>query len=121
MTNKVYNKFQKQPLWVPDNSVELDGIRLYAGDIALPIQWYENIHGIYGSYLVYIFYCDNTPQYKSHTQLVHANISTVKISGTAERHTSARYKIMSPPLSLHVNDLQWELNDRKEFYNKIYK
>ena len=41
MTNTVHNQFQKQPLWISDKCIELDGIRLYAKDIALPIQWYE--------------------------------------------------------------------------------
>ena len=42
----------RKTLWVAGKRVELDGIRLYAGDIALKIQWYEQIPVIYGSYLV---------------------------------------------------------------------
>ena len=35
--NTVYDQFQKQPLQVADKRVELDGIRLNDGDIALRI------------------------------------------------------------------------------------
>ena len=52
MPNTVCDKFQKQTLWVSYKRVELDGIRLDAGDIALEIQWYEQIPRIYGSNLV---------------------------------------------------------------------
>ena len=38
VSNPVYNQFQKYPLWVADNCIELDVIRLDAGDISLTIQ-----------------------------------------------------------------------------------
>ena len=66
MPNTVYNNFQKQPLWVADKRVELDGIRLYDGYIVSKIQWYENITGIYISDLVYRLYCDNPPRVQRH-------------------------------------------------------
>ena len=117
--NTVYNKFQKQPLWVSDRRVELDVIRLDAGYIAPTIQRYEKIPGIYGSDLVYILYCDNNPQVQRHTNLVHGNISMNQIYGTADRHNSERYKIPSPPESLHGNKLKRKSNARKDYYNKI--
>ena len=36
--NTVYDQFQKQPLWVSDKRIELYGIRIDAGDIALTIH-----------------------------------------------------------------------------------
>ena len=33
MRNKFYDQFQKQPFWVANKRVELDGIRIDAGDI----------------------------------------------------------------------------------------
>ena len=106
-------------MWVADKRVELDGIRLDSGYNYLTIQLYEQIPGIYGSDFVYILYCDNPPQAQSHTQIVHGNISTTQVYGTAERQTSTRNKIPSPSKQLHVNELQWKLNGGKEFYNKI--
>ena len=70
----VYDIFQKQPLWVADELVELDGIILDYGNIALTMKWYENITGISGSDLVYILYCDNHPHVQIHTQIVHGKI-----------------------------------------------
>ena len=96
MTNTVYYQFQKQSLWVADKRIELDDIRLGTGYISLTIQWYDYIPGISVSDLVYRFYCDNPTQVQSHNKLVHGKISTTKIHGTAERHTSSRYKITSP-------------------------
>ena len=81
-------------MWVDGKRVELDGISLDAGDIALIIQLYEQITGISVSDMVYRFYCDNTPQVQSHTQIVHGKISITQIYGTAERHTSAKSSIV---------------------------
>ena len=44
-----------------------------------------------------------------------------QISGTEEKHTSSGYKSPSPAESLNVNYLQWIINGRKGFYNKISK
>ena len=82
--------------WVSDKRIELGVTRIYAGDIDLKIQWYENIPGISGSYLVYIFYCDNPTQVQSHTQLVHGKMSMTQIYGAVESHTPARNKSLSP-------------------------
>ena len=105
MHNTVYDQFQKKLLWVANNRIEFDGIRVNAEDIALTFHWYEQISGIYGSDIVYIFYCYDPPQVQSHTQIVHGKISVTRIYGTAERHTSERYKSPSPSESLHGNDL----------------
>ena len=67
-------QFQNQPFWVADKRVELDGIKLDAGDISLTFQWHEQIPGISGSYMVYRLFCDNSPQVQSHNQVVHGNI-----------------------------------------------
>ena len=69
-------------MWVSDKRVELDVISLDAGDVALKIQWYEQIPGMYGSDIGYIFYFDNTPQVLSNTHLVHGKISMTQISVT---------------------------------------
>ena len=69
--NTVFDKFQKQPLQVSDKRIKLDIIRLDARYIALTIQWYDQITGIYVSDIVYRLYCDNTPKVRSHTQLFH--------------------------------------------------
>ena len=70
---------------------------------------------------IWFTYCIMTilPQVQRHTHLVHVNISMTQMSGTAESHTSAIYKIPSPAESLHINDLQWKLNSRNKFYNNI--
>ena len=104
-----------------DKRVELDGIRIDAGYIALTIQWYEHIPGISWSDLDYRFYCNNPPLVQKHNQILHGTISTTQIFGTVERHNSIRNKIQSPSESLHGNGLQWKLNDRREFYNTIDK
>ena len=114
--NTVYDQFQKKK-WVADNRVELDGIRMDAGDIYLTVQGYEKTPGIYWSGMVYILYCDNHPQVQIHTQLVHRNISMAQISWTAERHTSTRNKSPSPSQSQYGNDLQRKLNCGKEYNN----
>ena len=119
VSNTFCNQFQKQTLWVADKRVELDGIRLDDGDIYLIIQWYENIPGIYESYLVYRLYYDNPPQAQIRTQIVHGKISMAQISGTTEKHTSARYKSTSQSESLYVNDLQCKLNGGNKLYNNI--
>ena len=108
LPDTVYDHFKKQPLWVADKSVELYGIRLDVGDIALTIQWYEHIPGVSGSDLVYRLYCDSPTQVQIHTQLVHVNISMNQISGAVERHTYPRNKSTSPPESLQGNHLQWK-------------
>ena len=90
MLHIVYDQFQKELLWVADNRVELDGIRLSARDISLKIQWYDQIPGIYGSDLVYRLYCDNPPQFKIHAKFVYGIISMNQISVTSERHNSAK-------------------------------
>ena len=105
MPNKVYNQFQKKTLWVADKRVELDRISIDDGDIALKIQWYEQITGIYVSYLVYRLYCDNPLQVQIHTKVVHRMISTTQIYRTAERHTFARNKSLSPSDLLYGNEL----------------
>ena len=87
-----YYQCQKQPLWVADKRVELYGIRIDAGDIALTIQWYDQITGISVSDMVYRLYWENNPHVQIHTQLVHVDISTNQMTGTTERHTSARNK-----------------------------
>ena len=103
--NKVYNYFQKQPLWVAHKIVELDVIRLDAGDIDLTIQWYQLILGIYISDLFYRLYYYNPLQFQKHTHLVHANRSKTKFSGIYEKHISARYTILPPSELLHANNL----------------
>ena len=77
--NTVYNHFWKKTLWVDDKHVELDIIRLYYVYIALTIQWYEHIPGIYVLDMVYILYCDNSPKFHSRNQLVHVKISITQI------------------------------------------
>ena len=62
-------------MWVADNYTELYCIRLDAADIYIAIQWYDNINGIYGSDMVYRFYCDHPPQVQIHTKLMQGNIS----------------------------------------------
>ena len=42
----------EKTLWVSDKCVQLYGISLYSGDIALTIHWYEHINGISGADLV---------------------------------------------------------------------
>ena len=71
-------------------------MRLDDGDVALTIQWYDQIPVIYVSDMVYRLHCDNPPQVQIHTHLVHGKISMTQIYGTAERNTSARNKIPSP-------------------------
>ena len=39
------DEIQKKILWEADKRIKLDGIRLYYGDIALTIQWYEQVPG----------------------------------------------------------------------------
>ena len=104
-------------MWVADNHVESNGIRLDYLDINKTIHWYEHIPGTYGSYLVYILYCNISPQVQSHTQLLHGKISMTQISGTVERHNNARNKSLSQSESPHGNDLQCKLNGGKEFYS----
>ena len=94
MPNKFYNQFQKLIFWVDYKRVELDGFRLYVGDMDITIKWYEQIPGIYGSDLVYIIYCGSPSQLQSHTQLVHGKISMTP--GTAYSNISSIYKILSP-------------------------
>ena len=74
LPNTVYNKFQKQPLWLANKRIELYEIRIDAGDIAPTIHHYENIAGISGSGTVYRLYFDNTHQVYIHIQLVHGKI-----------------------------------------------
>ena len=73
-----------------DKHVEFNGIRIYAEYIALKIQWYDQIPGISRSDLVYIFYCNNPPQFKIHAKFVYGIISMNQISVTSERHNSAK-------------------------------
>ena len=105
LLNTVYDQFHGKLLWVADELVKLDGIRLNAGYIYLTIQRYEKITGIYGSYLVYRLYCDNPLQVQIHTKVVHIMISTTQIYRTAERHTFARNKSLSPSDLLYGNEL----------------
>ena len=66
-------------------------------------------------------YFNNPPKVQSHTQIFHGKIPMTQIYGTAEMHTSARYKILPLSESLHGNEFQYKLNEGKEFYNKISK
>ena len=111
--NTVCDQFQKKTFWVSDKRVELGGMRIDAGYIAITIHWYELITGIYGSVLFYVLYCDNSPQVQKHTQIMHGNISMTQVSGTAERQTSARIKVLTPSESLYGNDLQCKVNGGK--------
>ena len=114
MPDTVYEQFQKKLLCVSDKRVDLDGIRLDAGKIALTIQWYEQILVVSVSDLFYRLYYENPSQSQSHTQLVHGKTSTNQIYGTVERHTPVTNKTLSLSESLHGNDLQWKLNSGKE-------
>ena len=49
---------------------------------------------------------------------MYGKISVAKISGTVERHNSARNKKSSPSDSLYDNELQCKLNGGNEFCNK---
>ena len=121
MNNTFYYQFHKQPVWVADMSVELYGIRLDAEDIYLTSQWYEHIPEIYVSDLFYRLYCDNPPQVQSHTHILHGKISINQIYGTAERQTSAIYKIShyhSQYMSMYYSGNEME---ESIFSNKISK
>ena len=72
--------------------MELDGIRIDAGDIYLTIQWFEHITGIFGLDLVYIVYCDNPTQFQSHNQIVYGNIQITQVS---VRHHQSLYMAMN--------------------------
>ena len=48
-------------MWLSDKRVELDGIKIYAEDIGLKIQWYDHITGVLGSDLVCRLHCANPP------------------------------------------------------------
>ena len=89
----VNDEFQKQPLWESNKRIKLDNIRLDCGDIVLTIQWYEQVHGIVESYLVYRLYCGQIPQVQIHTLIVHGNILTANFLGTKDKIRSARHKI----------------------------
>ena len=95
MPSIVYYQFHEQPLWVADERVDLDGIRIYYRDISLTIQWYEYIPWISGSDLVYRLYYDNPAQVQRHNHILHGKISMNQIYVTVESHTSSRYKSLS--------------------------
>ena len=102
----------RKTLLVSKKRIDLYGIRIDAEDIAITIQWYEQIPGMYGSDLVNRLYCNNPLQFHSHTQLIHVKISMTQIYGTVERHPSERYKIPLLSELLHGNLLQCKLNSR---------
>ena len=98
---------------VSKKRIDLYGIRIDAEDIAITIQWYEQIPGMYGSDLVNRLYCNNPLQFHSHTQLIHVKISMTQIYGTVERHNIARNKIPSQSELLHGNVQECKLNGEK--------
>ena len=108
-------------MWVADRPIELYVISIYAGDIDITIQCYENITEISRSDMVYRLYYDNPPQVQSHTHIVHGKILMTQVSGTAESHTSEIYRSPPPSESPHGNDFHCKLNGKKKVYNKIAK
>ena len=117
--NIVNHEFQKQTIWEADKLINLYGISLDCVDIGFKIQQYEQVPGIFESYLVHRFYCGQLPQIQSHTQLVHGNIEMYQVSGRRQKYKPARHK--SQLLAENQNRIKCKLNGGNDFYDKLAK